>query len=181
MPIDNNYQNAVDLIYNQVHRQDRKIITTGLGKSGFTAARIAATFSSTGTPAAYLHPLDAQHGDIGMIQSGDVILIVSNSGQTKKVIDFVKQVDKLFSKKPIKILICGQTDCPLSEIVDCTLVTGRPKEADSFGLIPTISQTVINVIGDTLVVLMMEKIQFQIEDYKVLHKGGHNGDLLSKL
>jgi arabinose-5-phosphate isomerase len=87
IPFSDNYEKAVDIIYKQVHTLDGKLVTSGMGKAGQVAHNIATTFSSTGTPAVFLHPSEAQHGDLGIFQKNDVLLVISNSGKTREIIE----------------------------------------------------------------------------------------------
>ena len=174
IPVDASYEKVVDLLYNFVHKQHGKLIASGMGKAGQIAQNIATTFSSTGTPAVFLHPSDAQHGDLGIIQKNDVILLISNSGKTREVLELYKLSKNLFSEIPVMVLT-GNENSPLAELDDVALYTGNPSEVCSLGLTPTTSTTTMTVIGDILVVLMMEKINFSNEDYAKRHHGGYLG------
>jgi arabinose-5-phosphate isomerase len=145
-----------------------------MGKAGQIANNIATTFSSTGTPALFLHPSDAQHGDLGIIQKNDVLLLISNSGKTREILELVDLSKKLVSNIPI-IVITGNPDSELGRIADIAIGTGHPDEICPLGLTPTTSTTTMTVIGDLLVVLMMKKIGFSAEDYAKRHHGGYLG------
>ncbi len=174
IPIDESFSNALELIHTSVHINQGKLIASGMGKAGQIAVNIATTFSSTGTPAVFLHPSDAQHGDLGIIQKNDILLLISNSGKTREIIELVQLTKNLFQHLPI-ILIPGNPENELSHIADITIYTGNPDEVCPLGLTPTTSTTTMTVIGDVLVVMMMRKIGFSAEDYAKRHHGGYLG------
>jgi arabinose-5-phosphate isomerase len=174
IPVNDSYEKAIGLIYKSVHINNGKLIVSGMGKAGQIAVNIATTFSSTGTPSVFLHPSDAQHGDLGVIQSNDVILLVSNSGKTREILELYKLALNLHPGIKI-IAMVGNPDSPLAELSDDVLCTGNPKEVCPLGLTPTTSTTTMTVIGDLLVVLMMEKIKFSPTDYAKRHHGGYLG------
>jgi len=176
IPIDNSYEKAINLIFQKVHEKGGKLVASGMGKAGQIAINIATTFSSTGTPAAFLHPADAQHGDLGVIQPDDVLLIISNSGKTREIIELYDLAKDLHQNDLPVILITGNPEGPLATIADVTIFTGNPNEVCLLNLTPTTSTTVMTVIGDVLVVLMMEKIGFTSEDYSRRHHGGYLGE-----
>jgi arabinose-5-phosphate isomerase len=175
IPIDDSFQKAIDLIYHCVHEKNGKLVASGMGKAGQIAANIATTFSSTGTPAIFLHPSDSQHGDLGVIQKNDILLLISNSGKTREIIELVDLANNLHKDLPL-ILISGNPDGILAKTADVFIPTGNPQEVCSLGLTPTTSTTVMTVIGDALVVSMMERIGFTSEDYAKRHHGGYLGD-----
>lgn len=174
IPITESFGKAIDIIYRHVHQKNGKLVTSGMGKAGQIAHDIATTFSSTGTPAAYLHPSEAQHGDLGILQQNDVFLVISNSGKTREIIELMNLKNNLFPMIPV-IIITGNPESPLAEEADCYIFTGNPSEVCPLGLTPTTSTTVMTVIGDALVVLMMEKIGFTAADYAKRHHGGYLG------
>ena len=145
-----------------------------MGKAGQIAHNIATTFSSTGTPAVFLHPSEAQHGDLGIMQENDVLLAISNSGKTREIIELIDLKENLFPSIPV-IVITANENSPLALKADFLILTGSPLEVCPLGLTPTTSTTVFTVIGDALVVLMMEKIGFTHEDYSKRHHGGYLG------
>ncbi|MGE4585838.1 MAG: SIS domain-containing protein [Mangrovibacterium sp.] len=175
IPVSDQYGKAVELIHKQVHQLSGKLVASGMGKAGQIALNIATTFSSTGTPAVFLHPSDAQHGDLGVIQPDDLLLLVSNSGKTREILELVELADKLYKNLPI-IVITGNPESELAKMADAVLYTGNPKEVCILGLTPSTSTTTMTVIGDVLVVLMMKKIGFTSEDYAKRHHGGYLGD-----
>lgn len=175
IPITNAYSEAIELINEHVHLNDGKLITSGMGKAGQIANNIATTFSSTGTPSIFLHPSEAQHGDLGILQPRDVLLLISNSGKTREIVELVNLSKGLVPDIKI-IVITGSQDAPLSAVADVVIPTGNPAEVCPLGLSPTTSTTVMTVIGDTLVVLMMKKIKFSASDYAKRHHGGYLGE-----
>ena len=174
IPITASFEQAVALIHRQVHENSGKLVTSGMGKAGQIAHNIATTFSSTGTPATYLHPSEAQHGDLGVLQENDVLLAISNSGKTREIIELIQLKNNLYPQIPV-IVITAQGDSPLAEKADCTILTGAPAEVCTLGLTPTTSTTIMTVIGDALVVLLMEKIGFDATAYSKRHHGGYLG------
>ena len=176
IPVTASFATAVELIYKQVHGKNGKLVTSGMGKAGQIAHNIATTFSSTGTPSIFLHPSEAQHGDLGILQENDVLLAISNSGKTREIIELIDLKNNLYPRIPV-IVITGNEDSPLAQKADCYLLTGAPGEVCLLGLTPTTSTTMMTVIGDALVVLMMGKIDFNLDDYAKRHHGGYLGML----
>jgi arabinose-5-phosphate isomerase len=174
IPVNNSYQEALDIIYSAVHEKAGKIIVTGMGKAGQIAVNIATTFSSTGTPAVFLHPADAQHGDLGVIQHHDAMILISNSGKTREILELVDLTKRFRPHLPL-IVITGNPNSPLAELAQVCLSTGGPKEVCPLGLAPTTSTTVMTAIGDILVVQMMKRIGFNNHDYALRHHGGYLG------
>jgi arabinose-5-phosphate isomerase len=175
IPVDGSIEKALDLIYDAVHVRKGKLIVSGMGKAGQIAINIATTFSSTGTPAVFLHPADAQHGDLGVMQPNDVMLLISNSGKTREIVELVQLTAKLYSNIPI-IVLTGNPQSELAQNANVVLNTGGPAEVCILGLSPTTSTTVMTVIGDILVVMMMKRICFTVEDYAKRHHGGYLGE-----
>lgn len=180
IPIGDEYEKAVDLIVHHVHQLHGKLITSGMGKAGQIAMNIATTFSSTGTPSIFLHPSEAQHGDLGILQKNDLFLLVSNSGKTREILELV-ELSRTLDPTLKFIVLTGNTDSPLAGQADVVLGTGNPQEVCALGLAPTTSTTVMNVIGDALVVETMKKIGFTVEDYNKRHHGGYLGMRSKKL
>src|SRR5690606_25823951 len=148
---------------------------SGMGKAGQIALNIATTFSSTGTPAIFLHPADAQHGDLGVIQNNDILLLVSNSGKTNEILQLIELANRLVPNIPI-IVITGNENSELASKANISLFTGNPPEVCPLGLTPTTSTTVMTVIGDILVTLMMKKINFTPEEYAKRHHSVYLGE-----
>ncbi len=174
IPITKSYEDAIGIIHRQVHGKNGKLVTSGMGKAGQIAHNIATTFSSTGTPSVFLHPSEAQHGDLGILQENDVLLAISNSGKTREIIELIDLKDNLYPGIPV-IVITGNENSPLAQKADCFISTGAPAEVCPLGLTPTTSTTVMTVIGDALVALMMGKIGFNAGDYAKRHHGGYLG------
>ena len=168
------YDKAVELIIEHVHRRGGKLVTAGMGKAGQIAMNIATTFSSTGTPAVSLHPSEAQHGDLGIVRKNDVMLLISNSGKTRELLELVELTRGLVPEMQF-IVITGNPDSPLAAEATICLPTGAPKEVCPLGLTPTTSTTVMTVIGDLLVVGTMKRINFGYPDYAKRHHGGYLG------
>lgn len=174
IPMTDDYVRAVEIITERVHRCGGKLVTSGMGKAGQIAMNIATTFSSTGTPAVFLHPSEAQHGDLGIICPHDVLLLVSNSGKTREIIELITLAENLHPGLPV-IVITGQAGSPLALRADATLLTGGAPEVCPLGLTPTTSTTMMTVIGDVLVVNVMKQIGFSREQYALRHHGGYLG------
>ena len=174
IPYSEAYDKAVGLIVEHVHRRGGKLVTSGMGKAGQIAMNIATTFSSTGIPAVNLHPSEAQHGDLGVLQPDDVMLLISNSGKTREILDLVTLTKNLYPQIPL-IVITGNADSELARITDVTLWTGGAPEVCPLGLTPTTSTTMMTVIGDILVVNVMNATGFSVADYAKRHHGGYLG------
>lgn len=175
IPLTGDYEAVVELIYEKVHQLGGKIIASGMGKAGHVANHMATTLSSTGTPALFLHPSEAQHGDLGIIRENDVLLVLSNSGKTREILELVELTQALHSGVPV-VIITGNPDGPLSRKSKLVLYTGNPAEVCPLGLTPTTSATAMTVIGDVLVVLLMKRIGFTPHDYARRHHGGYLGE-----
>lgn len=174
IPVVDDYERAVDLIVERVWRGGGKLITSGMGKAGQIAMNIATTFSSTGIPAVNLHPAEAQHGDLGVMQPNDVMLLISNSGKTNEIVELVDLARGLYADVPL-IVITGNSDSPLAAAADAVLPTGGAPEVCPLGLTPTTSTTMMTVIGDVLVVNVMKATGFTRADYARRHHGGYLG------
>lgn len=180
IPVTDDYPRAVEMIIEQVKRRGGKLVTSGMGKAGQIAMNIATTFCSTGIPAVNLHPAEAQHGDLGILQPNDVMLLISNSGKTREIVALVELARNLIPAIPI-IVITGNADSPLAQLADATLFTGGAPEVCPLGLTPTTSTTMMTVIGDTLVVNVMKETGFTAEEYAKRHHGGYLGHAARKL
>jgi arabinose-5-phosphate isomerase len=174
IPITAAYEKATDLIVSSVHEHGGTLITSGMGKAGQVAVNVATTFSSTGTPAYFLHPSEAQHGDLGILRPHDLLLLISNSGKTREMLELVELSRGLVPNIPF-IVISANPDAPLSRQASVFLSTGAPTEICPLGLTPTTSTTVMMVIGDLLVVSVMHRIGFAHKDYALRHHGGYLG------
>lgn len=179
IPLSHDYDKAVEIILENVHRRGGKIVASGMGKAGQIAMNIATTLCSTGSPAVFLHPSEAQHGDLGVLQPDDLLILVSNSGKTSEIVDLVALARNLYAQIPI-IVITGNADSPLAQIANAVLFTGGAPEVCPLGLTPTVSTTTMTVIGDILVVSVMNAIGFTRQQYAKRHHGGYLGQMAKK-
>ncbi|MCF8053634.1 MAG: KpsF/GutQ family sugar-phosphate isomerase [Deltaproteobacteria bacterium] len=166
--LDDNFGKAVSLIFNAKGR----LIVTGIGKSGLIGRKIAATMTSTGTQALFLHPVEGMHGDMGIVGKGDVILALSNSGETEELNMILATVRELGVKI---IAFTGKKKSTLAALSTVVIDTGVEKEACPFGMTPTASTTAALAMGDALAVALMEKRKFGEEDFCKFHPGGTLG------
>ena len=169
--IDDNFDNAVELIF----RCHGKVIVTGVGKSGHIGAKIAATLSSTGTPSFFINPLDVFHGDLGVMTKDDVVLAISNSGQTDELLRFIPMV--LHMEIPI-VGMSGNPASLLAKYSTYHINVSVTKEACPLNLAPTSSTTATLAMGDALAVALMEKRNFRPQDFAQFHPGGELGKRL---
>ena len=169
--LDEDFDKAVQLILDC----QGKVIVTGVGKSGHIGAKIAATLASTGTPSFFVNPLDVYHGDLGVMAKGDVVLAISNSGQTDELLRFIPMV--LHLGIPI-IAMSGNPKSLLAKYAKCHLNISVKKEACPLNLAPTSSTTATLVMGDALAVALMEMRHFQPQDFAQFHPGGELGKRL---
>ena len=169
--IDDNFDNAVELIF----RCHGKVIVTGVGKSGHIGAKIAATLSSTGTPSFFINPLDVFHGDLGVMTKDDVVLAISNSGQTDELLRFIPMV--LHMEIPI-VGMSGNPASLLAKYSTYHINVSVSKEACPLNLAPTSSTTATLAMGDALAVALMEKRNFRPQDFAQFHPGGELGKRL---
>jgi arabinose-5-phosphate isomerase len=166
--IDEGFEQAVYLIANMVGR----LVVVGMGKSGIIAKKIAATFASTGTPSFFVHPSEAFHGDLGMIKPEDVVLLISNSGETEEVIRILPFLQ--YQRNKI-IALTGNTASSLALHADVVLDVGVEREACNINLAPTSSTTCTLVMGDALAIALTMERNFQPEDFARFHPGGSLG------
>lgn len=182
-PMADAFERAVELLYGCAGRA----VVTGMGKSGIIARKVAATLSSTGTPAMYLHPAEAVHGDLGMIVRGDAVVALSASGETAEILQLLATVKRL--SIPLITLTCDdlyssdatRRRSTLAQAADVPLDCSVAGEACSFGLAPTASTTTMLALGDALAVALSEKRGFKEEDFANLHPGGKLGKRLSRV
>ncbi len=172
--LDDAFVRALELM----ERMTDRIIVTGMGKSGHVACKIAATLASTGTPAMFVHPAEASHGDLGMITSDDVVVALSNSGETTELADLINYTRRF--RIPL-IGITGRGDSTLAKESDVALVLPSTPEACPMGLAPTTSTTVMLGLGDALAVALLERKGFTADDFHQLHPGGKLGRLLLRV
>jgi arabinose-5-phosphate isomerase len=187
-PMAADFNRALDLMFNCQGR----VVVTGMGKSGLIARKIAATLSSTGSPALYLHPVEALHGDLGMIVRGDVVLALSASGETEEILRLLATIKRL--QVPLISMTCDDMAeiradksvratraSTLASAADVALDCSISKEACSLGLAPTASTTSMLALGDALAVALSEKRGFKEEDFANLHPGGRLGKRLARV
>ena len=169
--VDFNFEKAVNALYNIKGR----VIVTGMGKPGFIAQKISATLSSTGTPSLYLHAAEALHGDLGKVTKEDLILALSNSGETDEIIKFLPIVKKIGAKL---IAMVGNTKSTLARNADYVIDASVKREACPMGLAPTASTTAMLAMGDALAVALLDKKGFKEKDFALFHPGGILGKRL---
>lgn len=176
IPVTDEFDKAVALIVDKVYLKKGKLVTSGMGKAGQIAMNIATTFCSTGIPAVFLHPSEAQHGDLGVLQENDIMLVISNSGKTREILELLTLATRL--RPDIQfIVITGNKDSELAQKANVCLFTGGPEEVCPLKLTPTTSTTMMTVIGDILVVSTMEATGFDCKQYALRHHGGYLGQL----
>jgi len=162
------FERAVDLIMSCPSR----LVVTGIGKSGLVGQKISATLNSTGTPSLFLHPVEAMHGDLGMVAATDVVLAISYSGETSELNRLLSSI----KERAIPIIaICGRVDSTLANHAQVTLNVAIPREACPLGLAPTTSTTATLAMGDALAVALLNRKHFKAEDFRRNHPGGSLG------
>jgi len=188
-PMAEAFNAAVELIY----ACSGRVVVTGMGKSGIIARKIAATLSSTGTPALFMHPVDAVHGDLGMVVRGDLVLALSASGETEEILRLLATIkrlqvplvsmtgDAVFEKDADEGSRATQKVSTLAAAADVALDCSVDREACGLGLAPTASTTAMLALGDALAMALAEKRGFQEEDFANLHPGGKLGKRLAKV
>jgi len=173
--LDEAFTEALDLLDGRTGR----VVVTGIGKSGHIARKIAATLASTGTPALFVHPAEASHGDLGMIgPEGDAVIALSNSGETTELADLVAYAKRFHI--PL-IAITGRADSALAQAADVALVLPASDEASPMGLAPTTSTTVMLALGDAIAIALLERKGFSPDRFHALHPGGRLGRTLLKV
>ncbi|MFQ6607673.1 MAG: SIS domain-containing protein [Fidelibacterota bacterium] len=166
--IDSQFDQAVEMIYDC----NGRVIVSGMGKSGLISQKIASTLASTGTPAQFVHPGEAIHGDLGMITERDIVLAVSNSGETHELIQLMPAIRRL----GVHVIgLVGRRESTVCSMVDVVIDTSVEREACTLDLAPTASTTAMLAMGDALAVALLEKRGFQREDFALLHPGGALG------
>jgi arabinose-5-phosphate isomerase len=169
IPLDDSFDQAVEYIFNC----RGKIIITGMGKAGNIARKIAGTLCSTGTPASFLHPGDAAHGDLGLLSRGDVIIALSTSGKTREVIEMLELSHHFGIDTTIGIT--SHPDSTIRSLCSVVINMGDIKEPCPLGLTPTSSTTVMMAIGDALALVLLQKRKFTKEQFGLRHHGGYLG------
>ena len=169
-----NYIDAIDKLDNVKGR----VIFTGIGKSGHVARKMASTFSSTGVPSYFVHPSEASHGDLGIIDNSDAVVVISNSGETPEISDLVEYTKR--HKIPL-ITITSNLDSLIAEQSDIALLLPKVKEACPMGLAPTTTTTMTMALGDAMAINLMTRRNFSANDFKLRHPGGKLGKQLLKV
>ncbi|MBM85977.1 MAG: capsule biosynthesis protein [Rhodospirillaceae bacterium] len=167
--IDGSYSTAL----NQLQNCSGKVVTTGMGKAGFVAQKFAAILSSTATPAIFIHPAEAAHGDLGMLARGDCIVAFSTSGKTREVLEFIELSRRM--EVGAVISITSHRDSGLRELSDVIIDMGVVAEPCPLGMTPTASMAVMSAIGDALALVLMERKEVTREEYGLRHHGGYLG------
>jgi arabinose-5-phosphate isomerase len=171
------FEHAVELV-TQCSTLNGRVILTGMGKSGIIAQKIAATLSSTGSPAMFLHPAEALHGDLGMLARGDVVIALSASGETEEILRLLPTLKRIGDAL---IAFCCEAGSTLASSSDVLLDCSVPQEACGFGLAPTASTTAMLALGDALAVAVSLRKGFRLEDFADLHPGGKLGSRLVRV
>jgi arabinose-5-phosphate isomerase len=153
-----------------------RVVVCGMGKSGHVGRKIASTLVSTGTPSAFLHPVEAFHGDVGLVTARDVVLAISNSGSTRELMELVPVLRNLGAQV---IALTGSSHTPLARLADLALCWGDVEEADPMALVPTVSAAVTLALGDALTVALMARRGFDRADYRLFHPSGTIGSKLT--
>lgn len=169
--VDENFHNACQLMYDC----EGRIIVIGMGKSGHIGNKIAATLASTGSPAFFVHPGEASHGDLGMITKNDVVMLISNSGETSEVLNIIPVLKRLGAKM---ISMTGNTQSTMATLANVHVCIKVEKEACSLGLAPTSSTTATLAMGDAMAVALLEARGFTADDFALSHPGGSLGKRL---
>lgn len=167
-------QSFVDVV-KAIHESQGKVVVTGIGKSGHVGEKMAATLSSTGTPSFFLHSTEGLHGDLGMVEKKDIVILISNSGETKEVLSLLPSLNTIGS---IKIAITSRSDSTLAKNCDYTLAYCYPTEADHLNLAPTTSSTLTLALGDALAGTLSKMKNFANKDFLLFHPGGSLGEQL---
>ena len=149
-----------------------RVVVTGMGKSGHIGKKIAATLASTGTPAFFLHPAEAYHGDLGMVTEHDIVIAISNSGESSEIVNILPVIRRIGAKI---IAMCGRKNSSLGKNSDYFINIGVEREACTLGLAPTASTTATLAMGDAIAMALMEKKKFTSQDYALFHPGGALG------
>ncbi|HZP32740.1 MAG TPA: KpsF/GutQ family sugar-phosphate isomerase [Candidatus Acidoferrales bacterium] len=175
--LDSRFERAVEMLLACKDHKGR-VVVTGMGKSGLIGRKIAATFSSTGTPSVFLHPAEALHGDLGMLQAGDTVLAVSYGGETEEIVALLGTMKRL--GLPL-VTLTGNPRSSLAQSSDVVLDTSVREEACSLNLAPTASTTAAMALGDALAVALLERRGFNHDDFAALHPGGRLGKKLLRV
>jgi len=172
--LDGRFDEAVDLL----HQCTGRVVATGMGKSGIIAHKLAATFSSTGTPAMFLHPAEALHGDLGLVQPGDVVVALSQSGETEELVRLLEAIRRIGARL---IALTGDVTSTLGQAADVALGCAVAEEACPMNLAPTASTTATLALGDALAMALSRRKGFRAEHFAILHPGGRLGKKLMRV
>lgn len=176
--LDDRFEKAVETIEQMKSTGTGRLIVAGIGKSGHVSRKMAATFASTGTPAYFIHPGEASHGDLGMITANDVVLLLSNSGKNAELMDLIDYTRRFHI--PL-IAITSDPQSPLGQYADIPLILPSSPEACPNGLAPTTSTTMMLALGDALAVALLDRMGLTAEQFRVFHPGGKLGQKLRKV
>ena len=174
IPSTNPFVECVELFL-EAKRNGGKLVISGVGKAGEVGKKIAVTFCSVGLPSVVLHPLEAQHGDLGLLTGHDALLLISNSGKTREILELEVLAKRLIPTVKV-VALTGKYDSELAGRSDFVLWTGDPKEICPLGLTPTTSTTTMSVIGDVLSALIVHLSGYSNQDYALRHHSGYLGE-----
>lgn len=173
--LDERFEQAISVIDEMKAKKQGRLIISGMGKSGHIATKLAATMASTGTPAFFVHPGEASHGDLGMITENDIVMLLSNSGENAEMSDMIAYTRRF------GITLIGMTSNPDSALAkhsDIVLLVPKAKEACSIGMAPTTSTTMMIALGDAVAITLLENSGMTKDDFKIFHPGGKLGQKL---
>lgn len=173
--LDGNFEKAVDAIHKMKTESRARLIVAGIGKSGHVGKKLTATLASTGTPSHFVHPGEASHGDLGMIMEGDIVLMLSYSGENAELSDLIAYTRRFGIQL---IAITSKPESSLASHADIVLLLPRVPEACPNGLAPTTSTTMMMALGDAIAVALLEKMGLTPEDFRIFHPGGKLGQKL---
>ncbi len=172
--IDDTFENVVDAILNC----EGRVVLSGIGKTGFIARKLSATFASTGTPSIFLHPAEASHGDLGRVTSSDLVLMLSNSGETRELIELIEPLRRIGCTI---MAITSDRETTIGDLSDDTIEIGNMEEACPLGLAPSTSTTAMLAMGDAISLTTLENREFSREEYARFHPGGTLGRKMMKV
>ncbi len=179
IPRENPYRETVSAFHRAVQNHGT-VVVSGVGKAGDIGRKISSTLNSIGMRSVFVHPLEAAHGDLGGIHKNSVVLLLSNSGKTRELLEFTALVKNLYPAAKIAA-ITGHPDSPIGKVSNFVLSTGNPKEVEPMNLVPTTSCVAMLVIGDILTVLSMEKLKLTPAKYQKHHHGGYIGKKVKRI
>ena len=179
VPLDNPFDKVVRLLH-QTAKAHGKVVVTGVGKAGDVGRKIVSAWNSTGVPSIFLSPLDARHGDLGVIGPKDLLFLISNSGRTTEITELITLARRLHPRIKV-VCLTGNPASPLARASGLVLATGNPKEVCPLGLTPTTSVLAMLAIADVLTVLSMQSRRYSATEYHKRHHGGYLGKKAKKL